>query len=90
MNVFAITNSRRSEVIGLLIYRYKYLELEAEDLFGHSASLGHNDPPHPLNLSIVIAMHFSLSDCSDLDLVLFGLRLCFSHSSLCISCHNNR
>ena len=79
-------------MIGLLVYRYEYSEIEAEDLFGHSASLVHNDPPNPLNLNIVIAMHLSLSDCSDPDLVLFGLRLCFSHihSSLCISCHNNR
>ena len=58
-------------MIGLLVYHYECSELEAEDLFGHSASLGHNDPPHPLSLNIIIAMHFSLSEYSDPDFVLF-------------------
>ena len=55
-------------MIGLLIYRYEYSELEVEDLFGHAASPDHNDPPNPLNLSI-IALHLSRSKYSDPDFV---------------------
>ena len=57
--------------MGFFVYRYEYSELEAKELFGHSASLGHNDPPNPLNLGIIIALHLSLSDCSDPDFVFF-------------------
>ena len=66
--------------MGFLVYRYKHSE---EDLFGHSASLGHNDPPNPLNLNIVIAMHLSLSDCSDPDLVLFVGHWAYCHDRHC-------
>ena len=58
-------------MIGLLVHCYEYLELGAEDLFGHSASLGHNDPPNPLNLNIIIVLHLSLSEYSDSDFVFF-------------------
>ena len=57
--------------MGFFVYRYEYSELEAKDLFGHSASLGHNDPPNSLNLSIIIALDLSLSEYSDSDFVLF-------------------
>ena len=53
--------------MGFLVYRCKH----SEDLFGHSASLGHNNPPNPLNLSIIIALPLSLSEYSDLEFVLF-------------------
>ena len=54
--------------MGLLVYRYKHSE---EDLFSHSPSLDHNDPPNPLNLSIIIALPLSLSEYSDPDFVHF-------------------
>ena len=54
--------------MGFRVYRYKHSE---EDLFSHSASLGHNNPPNPLNLSIIIALHPSLSEYSDPDFMLF-------------------
>ena len=57
--------------MGFLGYHYEYSELEVEDLFGHSASPDHNDPPNPLNPSIIIALHLSLSEYSDPDFVLF-------------------
>ena len=57
--------------MGLLVYRYEYSKLEVEDLFGHSASLVHNDPPNPLNFNLVIALHLSLSEYSDPDFVHF-------------------
>ena len=55
--------------MGFLGYHYEYSELKVEDLFGHSASLVHNDPPNPLNFNLVIALHFSRSKYSDPDFV---------------------
>ena len=58
--------------MGLLVYRYlKYSELEVEDLFGHSASPDHNDPPNGPNRSTITALHLSLSEYSDPDFVHF-------------------
>ena len=57
--------------MGFLGYHYEYSELEVEDLFGHSASPDHNDPPNRPNLSTITALHLSLSECSDPDFVDF-------------------
>ena len=71
ITVFPITNPPRGEVMGFLGYHYEYSELEVEDLFGHSASPDHNDPPNRPNLSTITALHLSLSECSDPDFVDF-------------------
>ena len=71
ITVFPITNPPRGEVMGFLGYHYEYSELEVEDLFGHSASPDHNDPPNGPNRSTITALHLSLSEYSDPDFVHF-------------------